>query len=157
MWINWNVETAMPKYFSYSIFISGASQLVRNINQFANTVRYYTVTTECFFLLHVSRFSEEKCWSWKQNGHSFIFRLVLIFAIRKIYVAFQLYNTAKYIPGFVGLFNMILLWPLFFALHYTDWEIFELPTKHQLMFLLVNGFFGTVLSEVLWLWWVYLC
>lgn len=54
--------------------------------------------------------------------------------------------------GFVGLFNLLLLWPLFFILHYMQYEIFELPTKHQLMFLLLNGFFGTVVSEVLWLW-----
>ncbi|XP_065168212.1 solute carrier family 35 member F5-like isoform X2 [Atheta coriaria] len=54
--------------------------------------------------------------------------------------------------GFVGLFNLILLWPLFFFFHYSNWEHFELPTKHQLMFLLVNGVLGTVISEALWLW-----
>ncbi|KRT85719.1 hypothetical protein AMK59_987, partial [Oryctes borbonicus] len=54
--------------------------------------------------------------------------------------------------GFVGLFSMLLLWPLFFIFHYMQYEIFELPNKHQLMFLLLNGFFGTVVSEVLWLW-----
>ncbi|KAG8287208.1 hypothetical protein J6590_043578 [Homalodisca vitripennis] len=54
--------------------------------------------------------------------------------------------------GFVGLFNMMLLWPLFFFLHYSHWERFEWPTKHQWMFLLLNGLVGTVLSEVLWLW-----
>ncbi|XP_067001270.1 solute carrier family 35 member F5 [Anabrus simplex] len=54
--------------------------------------------------------------------------------------------------GFVGLFNLLLLWPLFFLFHYSKWESFEWPTKHQWTFLLLNGLVGTVLSEVLWLW-----
>lgn len=56
--------------------------------------------------------------------------------------------------GFVGLFNLLFLWPLFFLLHYSHWELFEWPNKHQWTFLLINGLVGTVLSEVLWLWWV---
>nr|CAD7267564.1 unnamed protein product [Timema shepardi] len=54
--------------------------------------------------------------------------------------------------GFVGLFNLLLLWPVFFLLHYCEWEVFEWPTHHQWAFLLLNGLVGTVLSEVLWLW-----
>lgn len=54
--------------------------------------------------------------------------------------------------GFVGLFNMLLLWPLFFLFHYCKLESFEWPSKHQWTFLLLNGLVGTVLSEVLWLW-----
>ncbi|XP_039277857.1 LOW QUALITY PROTEIN: solute carrier family 35 member F5 [Nilaparvata lugens] len=54
--------------------------------------------------------------------------------------------------GFVGLFNFLLLWPMFFLLHYTHWESFEWPNKHQWTFLLINGLVGTVFSEVLWLW-----
>nr|CAD7431277.1 unnamed protein product [Timema monikensis] len=54
--------------------------------------------------------------------------------------------------GFVGLFNLLLLWPVFFLLHYCEWEVFEWPSHHQWAFLLLNGLVGTVLSEVLWLW-----
>lgn len=57
--------------------------------------------------------------------------------------------------GFVGLFNLTLLWPLFFILHYGHWEEFEWPDTHQWTFLIINGLIGTVLSEVLWLWYVY--
>ncbi|VEN64121.1 unnamed protein product, partial [Callosobruchus maculatus] len=53
--------------------------------------------------------------------------------------------------GFVGLFNLILLWPLFFVLHFSKVETFELPTKEQMMLLLLNGLLGTVISEALWL------
>jgi solute carrier family 35 protein F5 len=56
--------------------------------------------------------------------------------------------------GFVGLFNLLLLWPLFFLFHYSKWELFEWPTQHQWTFLLLNGLVGTVLSEVLWLWYI---
>ncbi|KAK0178197.1 hypothetical protein PV328_002171 [Microctonus aethiopoides] len=54
--------------------------------------------------------------------------------------------------GFVGLFNLILLWPLFFILHYGHWEEFEWPNSRQWTFLIINGLIGTVLSQVLWLW-----
>ncbi|EZA62149.1 hypothetical protein DMN91_011920 [Ooceraea biroi] len=54
--------------------------------------------------------------------------------------------------GFVGIFTLTLLWPLFFILHYGRWEEFEWPSSHQWTFLIINGLIGTVLSEVLWLW-----
>jgi solute carrier family 35 protein F5 len=54
--------------------------------------------------------------------------------------------------GFVGLFNLIILWPLFFILHYAGLEEFSWPTKRQWLFLVFNGIIGTVFSEVLWLW-----
>ncbi|CAB0019736.1 unnamed protein product [Nesidiocoris tenuis] len=54
--------------------------------------------------------------------------------------------------GFVGLFNLLLLWPVFFLLHYCKWELFEWPNKHQWTFIIINGLVGTVLSEALWLW-----
>lgn len=54
--------------------------------------------------------------------------------------------------GFVGLFNLTLLWPLFFILHYGKVEEFEWPSSHQWTFLIINGLIGTVLSEALWLW-----
>lgn len=54
--------------------------------------------------------------------------------------------------GFVGLFNVLLLWPLFFVLHYTGMEPFAWPNSRQWLFLMVNGVVGTVFSEVLWVW-----
>uniref|UniRef100_A0A8D2APT1 Solute carrier family 35 member F5 n=1 Tax=Sciurus vulgaris TaxID=55149 RepID=A0A8D2APT1_SCIVU len=52
--------------------------------------------------------------------------------------------------GFVGLFNLLLLWPGFFLLHYTGFEDFEFPNKVVLMCIIINGLIGTVLSEFLW-------
>uniref|UniRef100_H3AAC1 Solute carrier family 35 member F5 n=1 Tax=Latimeria chalumnae TaxID=7897 RepID=H3AAC1_LATCH len=54
--------------------------------------------------------------------------------------------------GFVGLFNLLLLWPGFFLLHYTGFEAFEFPNKLVWMYIIINGLIGTVLSEFLWLW-----
>ncbi|KAG8540579.1 hypothetical protein GDO81_019012 [Engystomops pustulosus] len=54
--------------------------------------------------------------------------------------------------GFVGLFNLLLLWPGFFLLHYTEYEAFEAPSRLVWIYLVVNGLVGTVLSEFLWLW-----
>ncbi|XP_055248073.1 solute carrier family 35 member F5-like isoform X2 [Gorilla gorilla gorilla] len=58
--------------------------------------------------------------------------------------------------GFVGLFNLLLLWPGFFLLHYTGFEDFEFPNKVVLMCIIINGLIGTVLSEFLWLWGAFL-
>ncbi|KAM6934438.1 G-protein coupled receptor 39 isoform 2-T2 [Xenentodon cancila] len=54
--------------------------------------------------------------------------------------------------GFVGLFNLLLLWPGFLLLHYTGFEAFELPSLLVWAYILINGLIGTVLSEFLWLW-----
>lgn len=54
--------------------------------------------------------------------------------------------------GFVGLWNLLLLWPVFFVFNFTQIEVFELPNQRQLLLLLLNGLVGTVLSEALWLW-----
>ncbi|XP_076337145.1 solute carrier family 35 member F5 isoform X2 [Tachypleus tridentatus] len=54
--------------------------------------------------------------------------------------------------GFVGLFNLLIIWPGFFLLHYTKVEKFQWPTYHQWLLLTVNALVGTVLSELLWLW-----
>jgi solute carrier family 35 protein F5 len=54
--------------------------------------------------------------------------------------------------GFVGLFNIFLLFPLLVIWNYTQLETFEWPPNSQVWTLLiVNGFVGTVLSELLWL------
>ncbi|XP_076858746.1 solute carrier family 35 member F5-like isoform X2 [Brachyhypopomus gauderio] len=54
--------------------------------------------------------------------------------------------------GFVGLFNLLLLWPGFLMLHYSGLEAFEMPSWLVISYILINGLIGTVLSEFLWLW-----
>lgn len=54
--------------------------------------------------------------------------------------------------GFVGLFNLLFMWPGFIFLHYTKVEEFQWPSKQQWLLLMCNGLIGTVLSELLWLW-----
>ncbi|XP_073502239.1 solute carrier family 35 member F5-like [Phyllobates terribilis] len=61
-------------------------------------------------------------------------------------------TVLSFLPGFVGLFNLLLLWPGFFLLHYTKFEAFEFPNKLVWIYLVINGLVGTVLSEFLWLW-----
>jgi hypothetical protein len=57
--------------------------------------------------------------------------------------------------GFVGLFDLFLLSPLLIIWHYTGFELFQWPPNSNVWTLmLVNGFVGTVLSELLWLWYV---
>lgn len=59
----------------------------------------------------------------------------------------QIFST-----GFVGLWNLLLMWPIFFVLNFTQIELFELPNHRQFIVLFLNGLIGTVLSEALWLW-----
>ncbi|KAH8413755.1 hypothetical protein KR222_007377 [Zaprionus bogoriensis] len=54
--------------------------------------------------------------------------------------------------GFVGLWNVLLLWPIFFILHFTKIETFELPGQGQFALLFLNGFICTLLAVALWLW-----
>ena len=49
--------------------------------------------------------------------------------------------------GFVGFWNLVLLWPFFFILHYTGLETFSWPPWPVVGYLTLNGLVGTVLSD----------
>ncbi|KAI8090107.1 uncharacterized protein B0P05DRAFT_464336 [Gilbertella persicaria] len=54
--------------------------------------------------------------------------------------------------GFVGTFNVLLMWPIFFFLHFMGIERFELPFSPSLwLMVILNAFVGTFLSDYLWL------
>ena len=54
--------------------------------------------------------------------------------------------------GFVGAFNILLLWPVIPILNYIGLETFEIPMNATLWaILLLNAFIGTFLSDYLWL------
>ncbi|KAL1931448.1 hypothetical protein VTP01DRAFT_9590 [Rhizomucor pusillus] len=54
--------------------------------------------------------------------------------------------------GFVGAFNVVLLWPLFPILHWLGIETLQVPQGGILWAtLLLNAFIGTFLSDYLWL------
>lgn len=54
--------------------------------------------------------------------------------------------------GLVGLFNVLMFWPLFILLHYFELETFEWPNRQQALSLLINGVIKATLPEVIWLW-----
>lgn len=58
--------------------------------------------------------------------------------------------TSSNCLGFVGLFNVILAWPLFFLVHFTGIEPFEFPHWKAFLSVMLNGLIGTGLSDVLW-------
>ncbi|KAI8344635.1 hypothetical protein BC941DRAFT_508166 [Chlamydoabsidia padenii] len=54
--------------------------------------------------------------------------------------------------GFVGLINVVMLWPVFFILDWTGIEPFSWPSQSTLWILIsLNAFIGTFLSDYLWL------
>lgn len=52
--------------------------------------------------------------------------------------------------GFLGLTNLIALWPGLIVFSLFGWEKFELPPAKVIAMLTVNGLVGTVLSDFLW-------
>lgn len=85
---------------------------------------------------------------WTLSG-TFFYSAYIVFLRRKIDHEDKL--DVPMFFGFVGLFSFLFCWPLFFVLHFTDNEQFELPNKDQMVAMVVNGVVGTVLSELLWL------
>ena len=54
--------------------------------------------------------------------------------------------------GCVGMLNAVIFSPLFLLLHFTGIETFELPNSVEIGVLIMNGLFGTVVSDLLWAW-----
>lgn len=53
--------------------------------------------------------------------------------------------------GYVGFATMIIMMPLIPVLHFTKFEVFELPENHNVYPMLIgNALVGTVLSQYLW-------
>jgi solute carrier family 35, member F5 len=56
----------------------------------------------------------------------------------------------SYFLGMVGLFNSVLLIPVFVVLNYTGVEPFEWPNHQALEALILNAILGTVISDYCW-------
>lgn len=82
---------------------------------------------------------------------AFFYSLCLVFLKKHMEQEERLINLQLFF-GFIGLYTVLLLWPLFFLLHYSEWETFKWPSKHQWLFLFINGLVSTMFSQVLWLW-----
>nr|POF13679.1 putative vacuolar membrane protein [Quercus suber] len=52
--------------------------------------------------------------------------------------------------GFVGLFNVIFLWPIFLVLHYTHIESFQLPPTTRIAAMVVSNSLISGASDMLW-------
>ncbi|OPB37373.1 thiamine-repressible mitochondrial transport protein THI74 [Trichoderma guizhouense] len=52
--------------------------------------------------------------------------------------------------GLVGVFNLALLWPLFFILHWTGLEPFELPPTSQIWTIIIVNAIASFVSDISW-------
>ncbi|KAL6878951.1 hypothetical protein J3F83DRAFT_711715 [Trichoderma novae-zelandiae] len=52
--------------------------------------------------------------------------------------------------GLVGVFNLALLWPLFFILHWTGIEPFELPPTSQIWTIIIINAVASFVSDISW-------
>ena len=52
--------------------------------------------------------------------------------------------------GMVGLFNFVLIIPLFFIFNATGYETFEWPNREAILSMTLNAIIGTVISDYCW-------
>ncbi|KAJ5199954.1 hypothetical protein N7491_009248 [Penicillium cf. griseofulvum] len=52
--------------------------------------------------------------------------------------------------GLVGFFNIILLWPGFFILHWTGMETFSLPETSRVWFIIMSNALASFVSDIAW-------
>ncbi|RYP48872.1 hypothetical protein DL769_011149 [Monosporascus sp. CRB-8-3] len=52
--------------------------------------------------------------------------------------------------GLVGIFNIVLLWPLFFILHWTGIEPFEMPPTGKIWFIIILNSISSFVSDMSW-------
>ncbi|KAI1452148.1 hypothetical protein F4805DRAFT_448604 [Annulohypoxylon moriforme] len=52
--------------------------------------------------------------------------------------------------GLVGIFNILILWPLFFILHFTGIEPFELPPNGKIWSIIVMNSISSFVSDISW-------
>ncbi|PGH19461.1 hypothetical protein AJ80_03962 [Polytolypa hystricis UAMH7299] len=52
--------------------------------------------------------------------------------------------------GLVGLINTVLLWPVFFILHFTGFETFELPGTGRIWTIILVNSISSLVSDILW-------
>jgi len=53
--------------------------------------------------------------------------------------------------GFMGFFNMLLIWPVLAIFSAAGFEKFELPMGNVILYLILNSLGGTVISDYFWL------
>ncbi|KAL5489056.1 hypothetical protein EMCRGX_G018103 [Ephydatia muelleri] len=102
-----------------------------------------------------------------QGGENKYVGFIMVIAGAILY-AFYLVLLKRFVPnpemleipmffGFVGLSDTIIILPCLLIWDFAGWEQFSLPPTSGLWtLLLIDGFVGTVLSELLWLWGVFL-
>ncbi|KAJ5496755.1 hypothetical protein N7463_008742 [Penicillium fimorum] len=52
--------------------------------------------------------------------------------------------------GLVGFFNIILLWPGFFIMHWTGMETFSLPETSRVWFIILSNALASFVSDIAW-------
>uniref|UniRef100_A0A8B9RHH5 Solute carrier family 35 member F5 n=1 Tax=Astyanax mexicanus TaxID=7994 RepID=A0A8B9RHH5_ASTMX len=114
------------------------------VNILSSTSGLFTLVLAAIF---PSNSSDRSLWSLLGAG---LYAIYIVMLKRKVDREEKLDIPMFF--GFVGLFNLLLLWPGFVLLHYSGLESFEMPSQLVISYILINGLIGTVLSEFLWLW-----
>ncbi|EEY18101.1 thiamine-repressible mitochondrial transport protein THI74 [Verticillium alfalfae VaMs.102] len=52
--------------------------------------------------------------------------------------------------GLVGLFNLVMLWPVFFILHWTGIETFDMPPTAEVWVIILVNAFSSFVSDISW-------
>lgn len=69
----------------------------------------------------------------------------------KVKVGDETRINTKLFFGFVGLWNIVLLWPVLVILNYMGWEPFGLPSSSKIWWLLILNSASTLVSDFFWI------
>lgn len=147
-----NILSSSSSFFTLilsALFPSDSGDKLSLSKSFAVVFSICGVIIVCYSDLHIEGdASVPKGAIWALCG-SIFYSIYIVLLRRKVNNEENM--DAPMFFGFVGLFNAALLWPGLIFCHFTGNETFEMPTIKQWEFLIINGFIGTVLSELLWL------
>ncbi|WAQ94124.1 S35F5-like protein, partial [Mya arenaria] len=140
-------------FANYSYQIAIADTEVGIVNVLSSTSSLFTLICAAIYPgSAVDRFSLSKLVAFEPevpNAALWALSSAVLYAVYLVALRRKVDHEDKLdIPlffGFVGLFCLLCLWPVFLLLNYVDHlESFQWPNTEQCLFILINGLIGTV-------------
>jgi solute carrier family 35 protein F5 len=102
---------------------------------------------------HRGDFPEKTTWELAV-GDGLAFMSAVMYGIYAVFMKSRIGDESRVdMPlffGLVGLFNVILLWPGFFILHFTGIEAFELPPGGRVTAIILANSLSSLVSDIAW-------
>ncbi|KRX20534.1 Solute carrier family 35 member F5 [Trichinella nelsoni] len=139
-------------WFSANIFYSEALTLTESsiVNILSSTSALFTLLFACVLPSNIGDLSTPLGVVWAIFG-SIGYSTYVVLLRHQVDCEEKLEIPMFF--GFVGVFCLLTLWPALFLFDYLGIEsLHPMPNSSQWRYIILNGLFGTVLSEYMWLW-----